>query len=195
MALKTTSAVIAVCLLFSQCTPRTSQYISVKHKPPVRYDSFYTLECISKPSQVYIFHEGEPLDFNYKRLGQITYDGPKTHQNVTPTQFAQHEASKHCANAILITSNQIRNIPYAHSNAGSISSREKIMLTAIALRIETDSLFLAQNGRDSNLKTFQKIESQTDYIQNQDAKPSFFATLLGVTLVLAILMFSDDPDI
>lgn len=195
MSLKILSLTIATALLFTQCAPRTARYISVKHHPPVQYHSFNSQTCNTIPDKVYVFHKGEPLQFNYKRLGQITYDGAPSHERVSATQYLQYEAAKHCANGIIITNNQVLNIPTTFDTAdGSIANIKKVNLTAVAIYIETDSLFLQQNGQDSDQPTFKTIESQTDIVHNPEAGIGLGGVLIGL-LLLGIIVGSAAGDL
>ena len=186
--LKLCSLWLCASLLFVQCAPRL---ISQSYNPPTEYEAFKQRACLERPQQVYVFHAGEPLDFEYERLGKIHYDGVSAYQGIKAEHFVRYKAHQQCANGIIITNHDMRDLPIEYDTLGAATDfQTQAFITAIAINIETDSAFIAKNAHDSNMALFRGIENQTERVPNPNPDPmrGFFNTIGAIGLLALLIM-------
>ncbi len=186
--LKFCSLWLCVSLLFTQCAPR---FLNQTYQPPTEYEAFKQRACLERPQQVYVFHAGEPLDFRYERLGKIHYDGVSAYNGIKAEHFVRYKAHQQCANGVIITNHDIREVPLEYDTLGNgIDFQTHAFITAIAINIDTDSNFIAKNGYDSHAALFRTIENQTERIRNPEPDPGrdFLNFMVGVGLLTLLII-------
>ncbi|MEN7550623.1 hypothetical protein AAG747_22075 [Rapidithrix thailandica] len=105
--------------------------------------------CDKKADNIYLFFEGEYLDFQYRKIGLIEAKGDRYAGSTELLNFLKYEAWKNCANGIIHISDN-----YVSREEGMLfseSSREEYTAktyNGIAVEITMDSAFLAKYGNE-----------------------------------------------
>ena len=193
MSLKNSALLLALLIFFTQCG--STRYVSYPYKAPISYNSFNNLECLYRPKQVYVFYDGEPINFKYKRLGSMEYLGEPERKGTTAIQYLQHKAWLNCADGIIITNNAIRDVPTEFDEEdGIISSYKQAHVNAIAVKMEKDSSFYAQNGQKDESLVYTYIDQEIAEKAETTNSTSVFGALIGLALITAALISVDEEE-
>lgn len=124
------SIIITSCLAYGN--DASSQY-SVLRKE----------SCDETPTELYLFFEGEQLDFSYEKLGLIEIQGAQYDSNQQLLALLKKEAANNCANGIIKIDQSFRDrtegIVFASETEETYSSK---VLTGIAVSIDENKVFL-----------------------------------------------------
>lgn len=155
-----------------------------------QYTQIQPNDCSEKASSIYLFYEGEQLDFDYVKIGEVETEGEEYARNSEVLDYIKYEAWRNCANGLI----NIRD-GYKDREQGYLfdfdSDSEEIYSSkyyhAIAVKIKVDSIFLEKygNGVDTSfISNVEKYKEEQDKRTSNQFAASFIGGILGVILIL-----------
>jgi len=152
-----------------------------------QYTEIEPYECKVKDSTIYIFFEGEPVDFNYTKVGYVNAQGSKYATHAEVLNHLKYEAWKHCANGLIQTSSGFtyreREVEFFEEGDTDVYSSK--YYSALAVRIDTDSAFLAKYGSGIDTTFVQPV---TAYKAQQHTNKSSRVTLSIIGLTFGLIL-------
>lgn len=141
--------------------PGCSSYEDLVQSRITRTD---TMECRGKPSRVYLFFEGEPINFNYKRVGLVEVRTENQVNRETMLNRMKYEAWQNCADGIINIKEEHRFEPYTYYGGRGYYNRtyytEVWVYTGIAVRINRDPVFIGHYGQEADTTFVQIVKNQ-----------------------------------
>lgn len=138
----------------------------------------------------YVFYDGEPIDFRYKKIGKLSITGAKYDEKYDLEKRLIKSARLQGANAlVLVKSKRIqRERGYLFSDEDD-EIYETYEIEGIAVTIETDSTF-CDNYEPINPKLY----TANPPSENKNGLGSFFTSVAAVSLVLLIAWVQYEAD-
>lgn len=145
------------------------------------------IECVDKAERMYLFFEGEPIDYTYERIGLVEANGNRFTSNDLVMDYLKYEAWNACANAIINIKRDFKT-----REEGSMLDDEDdtdfydaTVYSGLAVRIDTDTEFISKYGNGLDTSFRQAVAND----MNQQIKESNTqATASVVLLVLGIMV-------
>jgi len=148
-----------------------------------------TIECAEKPQSMHLFFENETLDFEYRKVGTVEASGGDYDSNEDVLNHLKFQAWNNCANGLILVSSgyQDREKGYLFDSEDPEYYSSKYY-HAVAVQINTDSVFLARHGAGDDLSFADQVLA--DYVEqaNQTSDEvglSIFATVLITVISIA----------
>ncbi|MGD9900194.1 MAG: hypothetical protein AB7T22_13815 [Calditrichaceae bacterium] len=114
-----------------------------------QFTSIANETCDKKADKIYLFFEGEQLDFEYKKIGLVEANGDASASNAKVFNHLRYQAWKNCANGIINISDGYKNrdqgVLLSPETRDTYSSK---VFKGIAVKIKTDSAFISMYGAD-----------------------------------------------
>ncbi len=168
-------------LLFILCFLVTNQSLG-----QTSYNAFRSYYCQTKPESFYLFFEGESIDFNYEKLGEVQTYAALGSSNQILLDRIKYEAWRNCANGLILIKN-------GHARGSDIDpstvEADLKYYTAIAVRIDVDSKFKTRHGNGVNMGFVQQVPQQQ--MQARERATGIAAVSGIALLVLTILLISN----
>lgn len=143
------------------------------------YTKLSDLPCNDRPNNVFLFFEGENIDFQYQKMAIIEVDGEKYSDNTAILNQLKCSAWSNCADGII-------NVKKTYKNRemgviGNDKSKEvytSSVFTGIAVKIKQDSSFTKKYGCSVDTSFLTPIRA---YYENkaEDSKFKFVGGLIG----------------
>jgi uncharacterized protein YbjQ (UPF0145 family) len=141
--------------------------------------------CVNRPQTMYVFFEGEQVDFKYKRVGQVQIVGNHQTSPADVLNLLQQSAANKCANVIIgvRSGSTYRDISYTESPI----EHQSLTMSGLAVQVEEDSIFLQKYGHLAN-STF---DHTAPYPVRENNESGFITALAvicaGVGLLFLVL--------
>jgi hypothetical protein len=163
-------------LLFSSCAVDSYHVNSV---------SLTSTPCPSPVKGVYVFFEGEKIDFDYERVSLLEAEGSSVNTTEKGLISFKNAARDHCANVIINLKKGNRISSVSSSNGTNTSSINSVpTMEGLAVRVKIDSAFVAKYG----------IGDTTDYKsiiqENEDELSARRGCVTGgmVTMLIGVIV-------
>lgn len=145
--------------------------------------------CKEKASHVYLFYEGEAIDFNYKKLGEVEVKGGDFASNREVMDYLKLKAWSNCANGLIhIQSGYIkrtkRNIDHPELDRDYNAKYYK----ALAVNIEMDSAFIAKYGMKQDTAFVNRILKSQEEETRKESNQLVGSFLIGTAVVLGYVL-------
>lgn len=154
-----------------------------------RIMKFENTTCGDKPDRVYLFFEGEKVDFEYQKIGLIEVEGNDNAYDDKLINHLKYQAWQNCADAIIGIETDYKSREsgqlFDRSNARQYSSK---VMSGIAVKVKKDSAFNSKYRvpADTSFVDFVKKE-QEDNNERFDNQMGL-SFILGILIVFAIIV-------
>jgi len=154
------------------------------------YTPINPAECDPTPGNVYLFFEDEELDFEYTRLGHVEAIGDRFSDNPDILEKLKYTAWEHCANGVIQIKKGSR---YRREGRGLTTSEHDIAYSAntfygIAVKIETDSVFLGKYGNLTQATFIARVKQQQEEERQRTQFQLAMSALLGAGVLATVLL-------
>ncbi len=170
---------------FLSCSSYSKQY------PISEYTPIAQKPCNELDSSLYLFFEGEKLDFNYTKIGYVEVVGSKYDTDFELLNHLKYKAFSNCANGLINieTGYKQREERLTDDNNNKVFYDAKYY-KALAVRINTNSTFLSQHHSES-IATSRLENTDQKLVEEKinDNKKSYqylLLSILGIGALLAI---------
>lgn len=140
-----------------------------------------------KAKYIYLFYEGEKLNFDYIKIGEIETDGEKYANNSEILDHIKYEAWKHNANGLINIKSGYR----SRTQGRILSDDEEVYQSkyykAIAVNIKTDSTFLAKYGSPVDTTFVSKFEKYKKQ-KSKESQDEFTFSIIGGFIAFALFL-------
>ncbi len=157
-----------------------------------QFTSITNETCDKKADKIYLFFEGEQLDFEYKKIGLVEANGHASASNAKVFNHLRYQAWKNCANGIINISDGYRNreegIFFSPETKETYSSK---VFKGIAVKIKTDSAFISMYGADTDTSFVNYVIKDHDKVmeeKNRQVNQSIIGGLVIAVLTIALAM-------
>jgi hypothetical protein len=152
------------------------------------YTAIQEYNSIEKDSSIYLFYNGEQLDFQYRKIGEVESEGSEYASNTEVLNYLKYKAWENGANGLINIKSDYKNREQGVLfNSESEDIYNSKYYSAIAVKIAVDSAFLAKygNGTDTTFVTEVKnYRSKQGQRTSNQIVTSFLGGILGVILVI-----------
>lgn len=140
------------------------------------YSPIKQVYCVEKPSEFYLFYEGENLPFKYEKIGEVSVvENSYYFRDADLLNNLKYYAWKNCANGLLFI------------KSGYTGSEETVKYySAVAVRIDTDSDFKIRYGSGADMSFVQVVEQKR--IQEKSQRKAGAGLSLMAILVAIFLL-------
>lgn len=144
--------------------------------------SFNEIECDNKSSTLYLFVEGESIDFEYEKIGLIEVKSGQFASSDEAFDELKYQAWKNCANGII----NIEQSSTLRETGTTFVDNEEVyssyVLTGVAVHIDEDDDFMAANEKNRvSLDFVEKVENR----KNKELKEANTEGALSVIAIIA----------
>ena len=153
-------------------------------------DASYTVldqePCYRNAEQMYLFFEGENIDFNYKKVGIVTVEGRQYASDAEILDHLKYQAWQNCANGIIGISEN-----YKERSEGVLFSEETEeyysakVYSGIAVSIEVNDAFVEQYGFGSDTTFVKYVVAENEH-QAERSGRQWTASLIGAIAVVIL---------
>ena len=184
------SVIFLSCLiLFQSCLMTYGDYVHNDYTPIERNN------LVTKSDNIYLFFNGESIDFKYKKIGLIECQGDQYSKNGVVLDHFKYQAWKNNANAIINITDG-RTIRETGTLMDSTPDRYlSKVYKGIAVAIDIDSAFIAKYGNEADTTFITHVrELNRAHNEKQEGRffTSIFATLLGIAIVAVIVLMDKE---
>lgn len=159
-----------------------------KQYPISEYTPLAKNPCNELDSSLYLFFEGEKLDFNYTKIGYVEVVGSKYDMDFELLNHLKYKAFSNCANGLINieTGYKQREERLTDDNDNKVFYDAKYY-KALAVRINTDSTFLSKHQGEAVATT--RIENMDLKLAEEKAlnKKTSYQYLLLTVVGIAVL--------
>ncbi|MFP4097046.1 MAG: hypothetical protein ACLFUB_21360 [Cyclobacteriaceae bacterium] len=147
-------------------------------------------DCEVSPEQVYLFFEGEPLDFTYRKIGVIEIRGRSGASLENMLDHVRYTAWKQCANGVIQLRKDYKAVEgEANTVDEDVEIRSDMIYSGIAVSIEPTPAFIDQYGSQPDTEFVFKTESRLQAEKQDTSINSGFAvSMLGLLMLLVLLV-------
>ena len=167
---------------FSKCVSygntTVSQYSPIKSTP-----------CNQPPTNFYLFFEGETLDFKYEKIGLVETDGAEYAKTEDMINNLSYEAWNNCANGLINIKHEIREREKGRTfDSTSTEIYNSQHYSAVAINIDTDSLFLAKHGTGIDTSFVQNVKAYNNQVSKNTSDDVTTSLIAGVLVIVIIIV-------
>lgn len=147
-----------------------------------KFTKLTTDSCINKTEEVYLFFEGEKIDFEYKKIGFIEVK-PWFSDEDFQTKF-KNVAYQNCSNVVINIKKD-----YVYSGSSEFNSSYSVY-SGLAVYVKTDSIFEKKYGniRDTSfIRRNERFDDKFDEDFNKMIKGVFRGLLSAAIAVAAVI--------
>lgn len=151
------------------------------------------IECNEKADRMYLFFEGEPIDYTYERIGLVEANGDQYTKDEVVLDYLKYEAWNACANAIININRDFktREEGYVLDNKDDIDLYDATVFSGLAVRIHTDSAFVAKYGTGLDTSFKQAVVEDTNQrIKEANRLGTIYTVSIVLGLILMAMIFS-----
>jgi len=169
--------------LFSGCAMTHGDYIKTE------YTRLRNDPCKVPSGQMYLFFEGENIDFEYTRLGHVEAIGDRYADNQEILDHLKYKARENCANGVINIQKGLRD---RTEGVGLSDEHDKPYdahtFQGVAVQIDADSLFLEKYGRQTDTTYIQQVKTTLDKERKQAGTQVVVSVLTGIGAVVLGIM-------
>lgn len=183
--MKITTQILLLFLVGATLSSCSVTYGDYDYGEYTRIDSIH---CIDPPASIYLFYEGEPLDFEYVKLGEVESSGAKHSSNASVLDHLKYKAWINCANGLINVSAGYRDREQGtlfHSDLEEIYSSR--YYHAIAVQIETDSAFVSKYGLGMDTGFVKTVETYKEEVSKEKSN-QFAISTVGIIVLVALVL-------
>ncbi|WPP49372.1 hypothetical protein [Catalinimonas niigatensis] len=159
----------------------------------VTHDNFSSITrvndiaCSEKADRIYLFFEGEPIDYTYERIGLVEANGNKYTEDEVVLDYLKYEAWNACANAIINIRRDFKTKEEGTllNDNDDVDLYDVTVFSGLAVRIHTDSAFVSKYGTGLDTSFRQNVAEDTN---RRIKEANNLSTVYIVTMVLGIIM-------
>lgn len=168
---------------FTGCAMTRGDYIKSE------YTQLNEVECQEPQPQMYLFFEGEPLDFDYTRLGHVEAIGDRYADNDEVLDHLKYEARENCANGIINIRKGIRDRTEGVGlSAENDRPYDAHTFHGVAVQIDTDTTFLKKYGDQTDTTYIEEVETTLEKERKQTGTQVVVSILTGIGAVVLGVM-------
>jgi hypothetical protein len=138
----------------------------------------------TKLKNVFLFFEGDTLDFKYKQLGSIEVSGRDFEDDTAMIDRLKFTAYQNCANAVIQISTQRAEKNYGGDFRTDARTYIRKTYRGIAVRIESDSLYKSNHFGNASDISFIK----NTFIYNHERRKKAKITLISAAAVSVLMI-------
>jgi hypothetical protein len=140
--------------------------------------------CRVRQKNVFLFFEGDTLDFKYKQLGSIEVSGRDFEDDTAMIDRLKYTAYQNCANAVIQITTQRAEKNYGGDFRTDVRTYIRKTYRGIAVRIESDSLYKSNHFGNSQDLSF--VKNTVIYNHKRSKKAKITLLLAAAVSVLMI---------
>lgn len=141
--------------------------------------------CVSKSDKLYLFFEGEPINFDYEVVGMVKSTGKKNASGDDVLNHLKYEAWSNCANAIINISQESVSKSYLQTDYNLTDTYNVPSYSGLAIQISNVEEFAAKyRSKETPLDFTNKVEKQ----KKSDASRSEAGNALGILAIVGTVI-------
>ena len=172
---------MACLTLFQSCLMTYGDYMHNTYTPLEKAVN------VQKSNKIYLFFNGEPIDFKYKKLGLIECQGYEYAKHSAILDHLKYQAWRNNANAIINISDGLnpRETGYLFDSTPNVYQAK--VFKGIAVSIDIDSAFIAKYGNNVDTSFIANVQwANLQHGEKQESQfvISILATILAIVVVI-----------
>lgn len=141
-----------------------------------------TVDCDDKAERMYLFFEGEPIDYEYERIGLVEAKGNRYSSDELLMGYLKNEAWNACANAIINIKKdyQVREEGSILDDDDERDYYDATIISGLAVRIDTNFAFLEKYGGGLDTSFRQEVSNDMKQQANESDTQIVLSIVLGL---------------
>ncbi|MCE3294465.1 MAG: putative lipoprotein precursor [Crocinitomicaceae bacterium] len=173
---QTASFFLCIYLVFVAVSCR-----SASHANYTQYTALGPVNCNGKAQNIFLFFEGENVNFEYQKLGLVRVN---FHKEELVYQLMKQEAWNACGNALIQVKKVSEPEVYTDVN-GNVNTRTNSYYTGIVVQIDENSAFWEKHKTEVDTSFLAYNRNQDEKLQS--ARGGGFVMTLGIIGALTML--------
>jgi len=143
--------------------------VSYGNNTETSFNKLNNVNCIKRSDKIHVFFEGEPIDFEYQKIGIVESVGGEYSTDEEILNQLKYSALNNCADGIISVSTGYKNRVIGTTFVeGSEQNYNSKYYHGIAIKINMDSTFIEKYGNGEFKENFvpqveQKLNSEQDW--------------------------------